>query len=200
MDILIAKITPLLLKYKLPLSLGILGVILLGYGLISAFSHQAENKDIVFTPGNESIMAVKTSPVEREITVDVSGAVIESGVYQLPEGARVQDALIKAGGMNEVADRELVAKQINLAAKLVDGAKIYIPRLSEAPSVASNATYTGSSGQVNLTSINNGGSQLININTAGESDLDALSGIGKVTSGKIIYNSPYGSIDELIVK
>lgn len=120
-----------------------------------------------------------------QITVDVSGAVLRPGVYDLPADSRIRDALIKAGGVSADADREYVAKVVNLAARLTDGAKVYIPHTGEAVAGATSMS---------------GAASLININTASVAELDSLPGIGKVTAEKIIDNRPYGSASELAEK
>jgi|WetSurMetagenome_2_1015567.scaffolds.fasta_scaffold502323_2 competence protein ComEA len=186
MDELLGKYTPFIQKYKIPLSLGFLGMILFGYGLISSSARQ-NSDDIKFVAGPDSKTAVKSAEVTREITIDVSGAVMSPGVYKLTDGSRVDDALIKAGGMSADADRELVAKQINLAAKLVDGSKVYIPKIGESTTGTTSTTGYNTSG-------------LININSASASDLDTLPGIGQVTAQKIIDNRPYQAIEELLNK
>ena len=118
--------------------------------------------------------------------VDVSGAVVRPGVYSLASDARIQDALIAAGGLSDLADRDWVTKKLNLANKLADGVKIYIPDKSQ----NSSPVVVGS----NIPSQNE--PDLLNINTANASELDKLPGIGPVTAQKIIDNRPYGTIDE----
>lgn len=128
---------------------------------------------------------VKASHNSRQILVDVSGAVKSPGVYRLLESARVEDALAKAGGLREDADTAFVSQSINRAAKLVDGQKIYIPPRGESKSPA-----TGGASQIST----------VNINAAGLSDLDTLSGVGPVTAQKIIDNRPYSAIEDLKAK
>lgn len=92
--------------------------------------------------------------------------------------------------MSAQADREKVAQTLNLAAHLVDGAKIYIPALGESAPVSggSSGTETGL------------GSQTLNLNTASEKDLDSLPGVGAVTAQKIINGRPYAQVQELLDK
>ena len=121
-----------------------------------------------------------------KIVVHVDGAVAKPGVYELVSDARVSDAVSAAGGLSESADMV----RVNLAAKVTDGQKIYIPSFAEVSegkpfgqSVAGNST-----------------SALVNINTAAESQLDTLPGVGSVTAQKIIASRPYGSPEELLTK
>lgn len=174
----------------LPIVLGFAGLLFLLYGL-TALSRPHDTKgEITFEAASD------TSPLAKEaekklVTVDVSGAVEKPGVYDLPSDARVQDALIAAGGMSTEADREKISKGLNLAAKLTDGGKIYIPKMGEEALASSGQTVLGS------TTVSSG---TININTASASELDKLQGVGQVTAEKIISNRPYGSIEELVSK
>src|SRR5258706_10926313 len=110
--------------------------------------------------------------------VDVEGAVVNPGVYKLSQNARVQDGLIAAGGLSAVADREAVAKSLNLAAKLSDGIKIYVPKIGD-PSTGSGKNISGSSGN-----ILGAATGLVNINSATADQLDNLSGVGPVPAQK----------------
>lgn len=120
--------------------------------------------------------------------VDIAGAVEKPGVYKLPSGSRIGDALVLAGGLAASADREWVAKTINLASEVKDGAKVYIPEKSQ----ITNSQIPNSK------QINN--SNLININTASLGELDTLAGIGEARAQAIIDNRPYESIEELVNK
>jgi competence protein ComEA len=121
--------------------------------------------------------------------VDIEGAVISPGVYRLPADSIIKDALVSAGGLSSQADRDFVAKNINLAAKLSDGAKIYIPKIGEATS--SDSQIPGVDTQALAT---------ININTASSDDLDSLPGVGPATVTKIVNGRPYSNINELLDK
>lgn len=170
----------LLRKHWLPLALALVGLIFFSYGLISLFGSSKSN-EITFTSADSA------SKSTIKIAVDVEGAVINPGLYKLPSDAIIQDALVASGGLSSDADREFVAKNINLASKLIDGAKIYIPKENEVPSANSGTLEQGTQA-------------LININTASLSDLDSLSGIGPVSANKIIDNRPYLTVDELLNK
>ena len=185
------NITPSVKKYLFPLSLGILGVIFLGYGLIQSFPAQPEN-DLIFTSASETTESVKSAVVE-EITIDVSGAVNEPGIYTLVDGSRIKDAIEKAGGLSDSADQEFVEKSFNLAAMLKDGSKLYIPEVGE--SIGSSADNSGAQTIQAVAGMDSQG--LININSASENELDKLPGVGPVTAGKIIDGRPYTAIEEL---
>lgn len=186
---------PQIKPYLLPFSIGGIGLLLIIIGIVISFtSHQDEKIDFKNT---ESIDAVgnglKPFPTDaiKQIIVAVSGAVIKDGIYNLDVNSRVQDALKAAGGLSENADREFVEKRINMAAKLVDGAKIYIPRKGETVIVSS--TDQSSTGVVDQAAT-------ININEATLDKLDTLPGIGQVTAQKIIAGRPYSEVQDLLNK
>ena len=142
--------------------------------------------------------------------VDVSGAVCLPGVYMLPEGSRVFEAIEKAGGLANNAE----TANINLVSKLIDGDKLYIPTETEVKTgVQSGGIITekisasngkGSSSQGKNTSAQNdfSGKGIININTADADLLTEISGIGPSTAQKIIdYRTNHGyfkSVNELL--
>jgi competence protein ComEA len=98
-----------------------------------------------------------------------------------------------AGGMSQDADKIKVSQTLNLAAKLSDGAKLYIPSVGEQMMTSQESNNSMSV----LSSSNTNG---ININQASASELEALPGIGKVAADKIIKNRPYQNISELVEK
>ncbi len=130
--------------------------------------------------------ATESANFSRQIIkVDIEGAVQKPGIYEIPNDSRIQDVLITAGGLIAKADRMTISRTINLAQRLYDGQKIYIPFENE---VSNTVTQLPSN------------STNININTATEAQLDTLSGVGPVTAGKIIAGRPYQSTSELITK
>lgn len=133
---------------------------------------------------------VSESPESTLIKVDISGAVVSPDVYELPSGARIGDLLDRAGGLSEEADKEWIARSVNLAGKLVDGTKLYIRPMGEVINTA------GAGNVLSLVS----GTEAININTASKTELESLPGIGPVTAEKIISGRPYETIDELVSK
>lgn len=101
----------------------------------------------------------------------------------------MKDVLLVAGGLADGADRSFVARYMNLAQKVGDGVKIYVPKVGEGGGGVSEM------GGVNDSSNDGGG--LININTASVSELDSLWGIGASRAQDIINGRPYGSVEEL---
>jgi len=121
------------------------------------------------------------------IVVDVSGLVRRPGVYRFPAGARVIDAVRRAGGARRGAQLSL----INLAALLVDGSQIVVPPHGGTP--AAGGVTSAAPGTA-------GG--LVNINTASEPELETLNGVGPVTAAAIIryrtQHGPFRSVDDLV--
>lgn len=191
---LLKKYFPYLRTYFIPLILGSLGLMFLVYGMIGYFLPKKDKPDILFEAASDSVepdagmgsVAVQ-SKQQKLIVVDVEGAVEKPGVYKLASDSRMQDALIAAGGLGRGADRELVAKNLNLAAKLVDGMKVYVPFQGEKTVITDARVMAGEQA-------------VININSASVQDLDGLPGIGKTTADKIISNRPYEKIEALVEK
>ena len=103
--------------------IGIATLVLAGAGLVIARLHADEPQQVAIV---EETHAPARTP-EPHLVVDVSGAVAHPGVYRLPGGSRVVDALLAAGGMTGEAD--LAA--LNKAAPIHDGQRIYVPRPGE---------------------------------------------------------------------
>ncbi len=136
------------------------------------------------------------TPTPAPIRVDVAGAVQQPGVYELPAGARVSDALDAAGGLAANADGET----LNLASLLQDGEKLVAPTARPASAAATSAApdpASARSGGIDLS-----GASLININTASAQELEALPAIGPVTARAIVdfrtANGPFRSVEEIV--
>ncbi|OGB74937.1 hypothetical protein A2810_01815, partial [candidate division Kazan bacterium RIFCSPHIGHO2_01_FULL_49_10] len=121
---------------------------------------------------------------DKQITIDVAGAVNNPGVYQFDNGAIIEDAVVKAGGLTENADTELIALTINRAALLANNGKVYIPSQGNPGSSILSTISPANTVPANL---------LININTANAASLDTLPGIGPVYAGRIVdYRQQHG--------
>ena len=131
----------------------------------------------------------KAESVEQDlITVDVKGAVKSPGIYDLPVGSRVNDAVQKAGGLTEQAD----SKSLNLAQKVSDEALVYVPTKGE----EATSQQTGS-GTASSTSKE----KKINVNKASLEELKQVKGLGGKRAQDIIdhreSNGKFKSVDEL---
>ncbi|MFH2118597.1 MAG: SLBB domain-containing protein [Candidatus Paceibacterota bacterium] len=142
---------------------------------------------------------------QQTVTVEVAGAVVQPGVWQVSVGSRVADAIEKAGGFSQRADRTFAVQNLNLAKSLLDGEKIYVPfeeekSTSVASSLASNSNQnsTNDLGATDQLISQTGG--LISINNSSDKELQTLPGIGEVRASKIIENRPYTTLGELVSK
>ena len=132
---------------------------------------------------------VKEEPLEQDlITVDVKGAVKSPGIYDLPVGSRVNDAVQKAGGLTEQAD----SKSLNLAQKVSDEALVYVPTKGE-----ESASQQAGSGAPSSTSKE----KKINLNKASLEELKQVKGLGGKRAQDIIdhreINGKFKSVEEL---
>ncbi len=137
------------------------------------------------------------------IYVDISGSVKNPGLYELKINSRLKNAIDKAGGLDENADKNFFYRNFNLARLLQDQEKIYIPSIWEVNNgyvKETPLTFDFISPINQISSFENKNNSLININNADIDELDTLPGIGKITAQKIIDNRPFQSIEELLTK
>jgi competence protein ComEA len=128
------------------------------------------------SPRGNSV-ALLPPPTPAPLVVDVAGAVPRPGVYELPTGSRVKDAVDAAGGFLAEADRT----GLNLAAPLEDGQQLQIPFLAGAEPVGASRVEESAA------------LDLIDINTADAETLATLPGIGPTLAQRIIeYRETYG--------
>lgn len=126
----------------------------------------------------------------NEIIVHITGEVKKEGVIHLNKGDRIIDAIKKAGGETKQAD----LSQVNLAYELQDGQKIYIPNKNE----KILKYIVDENGNTNINSLNSKEEEKVNINTANQSELDSLPGIGPATAQKIIeYRNQNGNFKKI---
>ncbi len=180
-------------KFRWVDGLLILGILLVIVGIGMNFKNQfLEKTEVKFLNKSVGLTEVVDVQSYNEVIIDISGEVINPGVYRLIGEVRVNDALIKAGGLKANADRDWMAKNLNLAEKLVDGQKIYIPsqQLIHMGGQANNDYVLGVSQ-----------SKIVRINSATLEQLDTLSGVGPSIAKKIIdyrtKNGGFKNIEEL---
>jgi len=165
---------------KFTIGILLLGIILVGAGVLGfKVINFSGNQPEVQILGEENT----DNSCKEELVVEISGEIQKPGVYNLTSGSRINDLLIAAGGLSVNADRDWVVKNVNLAQKLTDGAKIFIPAVGE-NSQTDNQAVEGK----------------ININTASEAELDMLWGIGPATAQKVISGRPYQKTEDLLNK
>jgi competence protein ComEA len=175
-------------EYKIPVGLFLVGGVMLIGGLFSSNLIQKEKSKENFP--KESLI---TKSELSEIKVDVSGAVNSPGVFSLDKDLRIEDAVKKAGGFSENANKEYISKSLNLSQKITDGLKIYIPFNGEEGGTVAGVAVSG-----NVKSISLQGK--VGINSADQLGLESLPGVGPATAKKIIDNRPYSSVEELMSK
>ena len=124
------------------------------------------------------------APPPSTLVVHVAGAVRRPGVYRLSSGARVEDAIARAGGATRRADRA----SVNLAAPVADGQQVVVPRRGAAGGGPAEGGVPPPTARIDL-------------NTATETELDGLPGVGPVTAHKIVeyrtVHGPFTSADGL---
>jgi competence protein ComEA len=158
-----------------------------GYGVAMRAKPKAEKISLA-SPGP----AGAAKPSGRLVYVHVGGAVHRPGLYEVPDGSRVFDAVRAAGGATDQADLD----SLNLASKVKDGDKILVPARVEPGADPPPGGAPGAGGSA----ASAGG--LINLNSATLEQLDSLPGVGPSTAQKIIdYRTQHGgfrSVDELM--
>jgi competence protein ComEA len=156
--------------------------LLLGFGVPSPTAGEA------LDPFGEPSISAAAAVGPEMLVVDVEGAVLRPGIFELPAGSRVADAIEAAGGYGPQADLAAAASQVNLAAVLRDGQQIVVPTVGVATGGGSG---NGSSGG------------LVDLNSASPEALDALPGIGPVTVQKIVAaraEQPFASLEEMVTR
>lgn len=186
-------------EYKIIVICACLGLVLGGFFLLKPSSQTsvketnlqtevaAISKDS--TAEKEEKKEEKEEPLEQDqITVDVKGAVKSPGIYNLPVGSRVYDAVQKAGGLTEQAD----SKSLNLAQKVSDEALVFVP--SKGEEGASQQTASGTPPSTSK-------DKKVNLNKASLEELKQVKGLGGKRAQDIIdhreANGKFKSVDEL---
>lgn len=135
---------------------------------------------LVATRPVKSVVTILHPSQTSSITVDVSGAVMHPGVYNLSVGSRINDAVQIAGGFSPTAD----SSAVNLAAVIRDGEKILIPEIAATIEKLVDST--------------NANTILVNLNTATEDELELLPGIGPQKASAIVtYRESYGNFQTI---
>ena len=186
-------------EYKIIVFCAVLGLALGGFFLLKPTSQtsvketnlQAEVAAVSKDSSSEKEVKKEEKEESTEqdlITVDVKGAVKSPGIYDLPVGSRVHDAVQKAGGLTEQAD----SKSLNLAQKVSDEALVYVP--SKGEEAASQQTASG-------TTPSSSKEKKVNLNRASLEELKQVKGLGGKRAQDIIdhreANGKFKSVDEL---
>lgn len=185
-------------------------IALIGYTLWNIFSDNDDdlylNEDLMINSTSNVINNTANDPIEvssEKIIVYIIGCVHTPGIVELDVDSRVSDAVSAAGGLLEDAD----LSKINLAYKLEDGQKITIPSINDKTDEDSDYQDYISDDPGNIisgTSSNSSNSKTqekVNINSASQTELETLPGIGPSTAAKIISyrneNGKFKSIEDI---
>jgi competence protein ComEA len=167
---------------------GAVAVLLVGWPRSAPTDAHADNGK---HRNRQNVLVSQSPSASSRVVVDVDGEVRRPGVVTLPQGARVIDAIKRAGGTTRKAD----TGSLNLAQVLVDGAQVVVAG-SVATSQGSSSALSTSPSAVPTTS-----GVAVNINTATEAELDTLPGIGPVLAAAIVQwrteNGGFTSVDQL---
>jgi competence protein ComEA len=178
------------MKHLYQITIGIL-IGLCAAGLILIVSKPSSGEPITLIPAPTATETSQPKPTQTEtpLYVQIKGEINRPGIYSLPNDARLEDLVSKAGGVTAEADNN----RINLALILHDGDYIFIPAEGqEIPEVARNAPDNSVKDQGN--NIN----YPININDANQDELESLPGIGPAKAADIIaYREMIGSFSSL---
>ncbi len=166
-----------------PVAIGLAAIMVMVAVLAGRFAiDTATAKDFTIDRGDAQLVSPSSEEVgsngQKSVYVHVTGAVVNPGIYELEEGARVASAVREAGGFAEDAEQE----SCNLARVVSDGEQIRIPTCEEAEQEAqqsSSPVTTGIAAEARASS-------LVNINTATAEELTALPGVGSATAQRIV--------------
>lgn len=180
-------------------------MIIIGYFIYQRKNEFTMNEEI----SNENIINETKEEKSKKIIVHISGAIKQEGIVELEENSRIADAIEKSGGLKENAE----TKEINLAYKLEDGMKIYIPTKEEIQNKEkqesnqeSQYVYEGTKENSSQGNNSQGNSETketirnkkVNINKASQEELDSLPGIGPSTASKILeYRKQNGNFKNI---
>jgi competence protein ComEA len=171
-------------RHRAALAAAILGAVAVSLAVLALPRPPAPQILVQQPPARPVASALVPTPVLTLIVVHLSGEIMVPGIYQLPVGARIDDAVRVAGGVTANGD----VNRLNLAARLADGQHVVVPRKTDP--VAVSAMTSASPAAVR-----------INVNEATVAELDGLPGVGPVTAQRIVayrqQHGPFTRIDEL---
>lgn len=165
----------------------------IGYYLFTRDEEYVENTNILI-PYEENIKNEEKVEESEGIVIYITGAVKKEGIYELEENSRIADSIEAAGGLTEDANIE----NINLAYVLSDGMKIHIPTKSESINESQDNTNQYITKENSNTEESKNTNEKVNINTATQTELETLPGIGPSTALKIInYRKENGKFEKI---
>lgn len=173
----------------------VLVIVILGIGVffyVTRSSSTSDGDNPILNGGEEEMKPSGSDQKDNdcEIYIDISGAVLEPGVYCLDGQAINKDALDAAGGFSEGVCSNWVNKNLNLAALAVPNSKIYVP-FEDDPECQSGAVESTAESE-------SAADSKVSINTGSTSELESLPGVGPATAKKIIDGRPYSKLEDLL--
>ena len=181
---------------KIIIIIAILVIILLGWKYYDSKNYEEVNSQEILATNTKK--ENKNSNEEEDMmAVHITGEVKKSGVVKIKEGSRIEDIIEAAGGLTENAD----ITNVNLAFVVEDGMKIRIPSANEEKTDEDYITEDSGKGVIMTDENTSTSSSVININTASESELEQLPGIGPSISSRIVEyrnkNGKFKSIEDI---
>ena len=132
--------------------------------------------------------------MDEEIIIHITGEVVNEGIVKIKKDSRIADVIEKAGGATVEAD----LSKVNLAYQVKDGQKIYIPNIKHKENQKEVPEYITEDAGINVIMEDKENGSKVNINTATQTELETLSGIGPSTALKIInYRKENGEFKQI---
>lgn len=180
------------------ITIGTLMIVFIGYYIIQKQENYSYNEIEIETTENSIEGSVNEEKIENtNIIVHITGEIINDGIIEIEEGSRIADVIEEAGGITEEAD----LSKVNLAYQVSDGQKIYIPNINEKENKIQNSIeeyITNEAGDNIIIEGKEISSEKVNINTATQTELETLNGIGPSTALKIInYRNENGKFETI---
>lgn len=181
------------------ITIGTLMVTFIGYYIIQKQENYNYNEIELETVENDIEDSInKEEKIEdTNIIVHITGEIINDGIIEIEEGSRIADVIEEAGGITEEAD----LSKVNLAYQVSDGQKIYIPNVNEEDDESQSGSeeyITNEAGDNVIIEGKGINTEKVNINTATQTELETLNGIGPSTALKIInYRNENGKFETI---
>ncbi len=180
------------------LVLAVIMIIFIGYYIIQKTEkyNYIELETLEEDTSSENISEINEEEIaEEEIIVHITGEVENTGIIKINKNARLADVIDKAGGATEYAD----LSKVNLAYSVKDGQKIYIPSIDD--EYEQEEYITEEAGENVVENSEKSEEEKVNINTAKQTELETLNGIGPSTALKIINyrneNGEFNTIEDI---
>lgn len=179
--------------WVIALAVGVAGLLLAGTWMLGGSADSGVGIQVAAIEETLASPSGARATAPRLLVVDVGGAVRRPGVYRLPDGARIVDAIEAAGGFAPTVDAAAAAGDLNLAAPLADGDRVRVP-------VRGGTRAAGGTPRSAAVATHDPGDGLLDLNRATIGELEALPAIGPATAAKIVAareELPFASVDDL---